>query len=167
MSGDSKALVEELRRSMSGQTWFGPPLAELIADVDATAASRHVTGTSHSIWEIVSHLGVWARYAAYRFRGGVPRELDEENWPPIPCADEQAWATACEALFAAYDEAADALSILPAERLDAVDPTTPVDQDGEPVTLRRVAAGLAQHAAYHAGQIAVIKRLSADESAPA
>jgi uncharacterized damage-inducible protein DinB len=167
MSGDSEALVEELRRSMSGQTWFGPPLAELLANVDATAANRHAAGASHSIWEIVSHLAVWARYAAYRFGGGVPRELDEENWPPIPCADEQAWAAACEALFAAYDEAADALSILPVERLDSVDAATPVDQDGEPVTLCRVAAGLAQHAAYHAGQIAVIKRLSADESAPA
>lgn len=160
-----ETLISEVRRSMSGQTWFGPSLTALLEGVDATVARCRAPGTSHSIWEIVRHLAVWARYAAYRFGGGAPRELDEEDWPSIDVADAEAWSKACEALFAAYDEAVDLLGITPVEQLDAVDAATPVDEDGEPVTLRRVAAGLAQHAAYHAGQIALIKRLLTEDDA--
>ncbi|MDZ4178009.1 MAG: hypothetical protein U1E29_02060, partial [Coriobacteriia bacterium] len=76
------SLAAEVRRSVSGETWFGPSLSELLAGVDAGRAAERVDGVPHSIWELVLHLAVWARYAAYRFEGGVPRELDEANWPP-------------------------------------------------------------------------------------
>lgn len=160
-SDETARLTAELRRCMSGQTWFGPSLAAILEDVDVATASRRAPGAAHSIWQIVRHLAVWARYAAYRFEGGVPRELDEENWPSAEVVDEASWASAREGLLAAYDEAVHALDAMPVERLDAIDATTPIDADGEPVTLRRVAAGLAQHAAYHAGQIAIIKGLLA------
>lgn len=166
-SDETARLNAELRRCMSGQTWFGPSLTAVLEGVDAATASRRAPGVAHSIWQIVCHLGVWARYAAYRFEGGVPRELDEDDWPPASSADDVGWASAREAMFAAYREAERALDAMTAERLDGIEPTTPVDADGEPVTLRRVAAGLAQHAAYHAGQIAIIKQLLADADAPA
>jgi hypothetical protein len=41
-----------------------------------------------------------------------------------------------------------------------------MDGTGEPVTLRRVASGLSQHIAYHAGQIALVKQLVAHGGAP-
>lgn len=166
-SDETARLTGELRRCMSGQTWFGPSLTAVLEGVDAATASRRAPGVAHSIWQIVCHLGVWARYAAYRFEDGVPRELDEDDWPPASSVDDVGWASAREAMFAAYREAERALGAMTAERLAGVEPTTPVDADGEPVTLRRVAAGLAQHAAYHAGQIAIIKQLLADPDAPA
>jgi len=161
------ALAAEIRRSVSGETWFGPSPLELLEGIDAAQARQHVEGAVHSIWQLTSHLSVWARYATYRFEGGVPRELDEENWPVPTNDDEHGWSQTREELVDAYERAAEALSTLSVENLDTVDDLTPRDENGEPVTLRRVAAGLAQHAAYHAGQIAVIKQLEESLAAPA
>lgn len=163
--GEAASLSAEIRRSVSGETWFGPSLSELLLDVDAHEASDGVGALTHPIWEIVEHLAVWARYAAYRFEGGFPRELDEENWPRGE-GDQQAWSQARAALFTAYEDAASALDAVPPDRLDAADATTPADANGQPVTLRRIAAGLAQHAAYHAGQIASIKALVRSDASP-
>lgn len=160
MVGELESLAAELRRSMSGETWFGPSVSVLLGDVDFSSASRVAAGEPHSIAQIVFHMAVWARYAAYRFSGGEPRELDEANWPETSEVDDAAWTAAREGLLGAYERAACALLAMAPEQLDAVDDSTPVDADGVPVTLRRVAAGLAQHGAYHAGQIAVIKRLT-------
>lgn len=165
MDGGVESLSAEIRRSIAGETWFGPSLSELLQDVDAREASTNVNGVAHSIWEIAGHCSVWARYATYRFGGGAPRDLDEENWP-AGGGDKLAWSQARDALFAAYEGAASTLVALPPDALDAADPSTPIDANGDPVTLRRLAAGLAQHAAYHAGQIASIKALARTESAP-
>ncbi|MDZ4179133.1 MAG: DinB family protein, partial [Coriobacteriia bacterium] len=130
-------------------------------------AAERVDGVPHSIWELVLHLAVWARYAAYRFEGGVPRELDEANWPPVLDAGEISWAAARDDAFDACERAARALAALSDSVLDAVDTNTPMDAMGEPVTHRRVAFGLSQHVAYHAGQIALVKQLIAHGGAPA
>lgn len=112
------------------------------------------------------HLAVWARYAGYRFEGGVPRELDEANWPPVLDTGETAWAAVREDALDACERAARRLAALSDGVLDAIDTNTPMDGTGEPVTLRRVASGLSQHVAYHAGQIALVKQLIAHGGAP-
>lgn len=160
-------LASEVRRSVSGHAWFGPSLAEILAGVDAERATQRVDGVPYSIWELVSHVAVWARYAAYRLDGGVPRELDELDWPPIPDVGEGAWATARDDTSDACEHAARALAALSDEALDVVDRDTPTDAAGDPVTLRRIVSGLSQHVAYHAGQIALIKRILASSTAPA
>lgn len=158
MADGVQSLAAEIRRSISGETWFGPSLSVLLQDVDAHEANRSVNGIAHSLWSLASHLAAWARYAGYRFQGGPARELEEENWP-VGAGGETEWSDARASVFAAYESAAAALETLTEEALDVVDALTPVDDMGEPVTLRRIAAGLAQHAAYHAGQIAVTKHL--------
>jgi uncharacterized damage-inducible protein DinB len=163
----AESLASEVRRSVSGETWFGPSLAEVLAGVDAGRAATRVDAVPHSIWELVTHVAVWARYSAYRFGGGVPRELDEANWPPVTDATEIAWAAAQADALDACQRAADSLAALTDEALVGVDDTTPTDAMGDPVTLSRIASGLAQHVAYHAGQIALIKQLLAPRGAPA
>lgn len=162
----AESLASDVRRSVSGETWFGPSLTEVLAGVDARRAAERVDGVAHSIWELVLHLAVWARYAGYRFEGGVPHELDEANWPPVLDTRETAWAAALDEALGACEHAARTLAALSDGVLDAVDTNTPMDATGEPVTLRRVASGLSQHVAYHAGQIALVKQLIAHGGAP-
>lgn len=163
---ETEPLASEIRRSVSGETWFGPSLAVVLDGVDARAAACCPDGASHSIGEIVAHVAVWARYATYRFEGGAPRELDEDDWPSAAIPDEQSWELVRADALASCESAAQAVAGLAAEALDAVSDSTPRDELGEPVTLRRIASGLAQHVAYHSGQIAVLKRLSGSRRSP-
>jgi uncharacterized damage-inducible protein DinB len=163
---EADSLAAEVRRAVAGDPWFGPATHALLADVDAATAQVRLPGANHDIWEIVRHLTVWARYVAYRLDGGVPRDPEEGDWPAVTRTDDAAWAEALDELCGAHDEVVHALGHVSEEALDAVTDLTPRDDAGEPVTLRRVVAGVAQHAAYHTGQIAVLKRLAAARSDP-
>jgi len=61
-------------------------------------------------------------------------------------------------LYRAHRELVEALLSADDAALDLVDESTPHDDNGEPVTLSRSAAGVAQHTAYHCGQVTVLKQ---------
>lgn len=153
-----ESLAGEVTRAVGGDPWFGPSALAVLSGVDASIASASVPGASHSIWEIVLHMTVWADYVAYRLQGGVPRDPDE-SWPAAATVDGGAWVRTLDDLHRAHEAVAKALSAIDSRELDAVADSTPRDDFGDPVTLRRVVEGVAQHAAYHVGQIAVLKQL--------
>lgn len=155
--GEAEKLALELENAVAGDPWFGPSMIELLADVDAEHAAMRVTGMRHSIWEILLHTVGWAREVTRRFGGEEPAEPEGGNWPTISLVDEDAWVDVKAELLDVHEQAIEAILSL-GNQLDAA-PQEALDELGQPVTFGRIAAGLAQHVAYHAGQIAIAKQV--------
>ena len=157
-----------LRRSFDGGAWHGPSLAEALAEVDArTALARPIPG-AHSIWELTHHLMAWTREVTRRLLGGDTALPVEGNWrAPAADADDAAWTRLRASLDAARDALLETLGTLPAARLD--EPVRSLDNEGGPgesVSVAQMVIGLAEHNAYHGGQIALLKRALAPAAPP-
>ena len=151
MLHETQRIADQLRRTMEGEAWHGPAVRELLQGVSATqAAARPVTG-GHSIWQVVLHVGAWTDAVRRRLQGDPARLTPAEDWPAVPAPTEQAWTAALGHLARTQQALLDELEKVSPERLDQ--PIIP----GMPsiyITLH----GLAQHHAYHAGQIALLKK---------
>jgi len=155
---NAQRLADEVRRAAEGEPWYGPSAKAVLTGVEASLANTPAPGDTHTIWQIALHTTVWARYVAKRLGGAAPHDPVEGNWPAVSATDEAAWAAAVEDLYRAHRELVEALLSADDAALDLVDESTPHDDNGEPVTLSRSAAGVAQHTAYHCGQVTVLKQ---------
>ena len=150
---DRKAIAAVLERSVAGDPWHGPSLTSLLADVTAVEAARRPIGGAHSILEIVLHVAAWAEEVGARLAGGVAGEPAVGDWPlPRP------WDEARARLAAAHASLQRRLAAFPEERLGER-----IGGDREPalgsgVSYGAMAIGVAEHNAYHGGQIALLKR---------
>jgi uncharacterized damage-inducible protein DinB len=145
-------LADHISRTFAGPMWHGPPLAELLRDVSAgQAAARPVSG-AHTIWELVLHVTVWAEIAAARLRGeALAYPQPEDDWPAMPDPSPQGWAAAVERLGDSYGALADAVGGLSDDALRS----TVAGQDHPTWAMLH---GVVEHACYHGGQIAILKR---------
>jgi hypothetical protein len=148
-----QALLTEVERSVVGGAWHGPSLNEAIAGLTAEQAAAHPVPGAHSVWELVTHAAGWIREVVHRFAGEVHPEPVLGDWPPVAEPTPQRWTEQQDALVAALVALRFELAAFPVERLD--DPIA----DGRPDTFRQNLAGLAQHNAYHAGQIMILRKL--------
>nr|MCU0627571.1 DinB family protein [Gemmatimonadaceae bacterium] len=153
---------DALVRAIDGDPWHGSSIGVLLRDVTADEAQATPVAGAHAIWALVLHLTAWSDEVARRLDGAPPAEPRARDWPPVPSrADADAWAAACGALRAANAAAIAALDRCPDDRLVAQvgegrDPAL-----GSGVTHAAMVAGLAQHHAYHGGQIALLRRAMA------
>ncbi len=162
---DLEAICQSLDRSVAGDPWYGSPLEDLLGGVGAAEAVVRPIPGAHSIAEIVHHLTAWMREVAARLEGREPGMPEMGDWPPAGAtpptgADTAAaaWSDALRDLGSAHGDLLRALAAFPAERL-----SEPVGSHREPslgtgVTYAAMLFGLAQHNAYHGGQIALLRR---------
>jgi len=145
-------LADDLRSIVEGKAWHGPALGELLRGVDAAQAQAHPIAAAHSIWEIVLHVATWQEVVRRRMHGEMLTVAWEENWPPPPAtADDGAWAEAVEGVRrGAARLGAEMLELAPARLEETV--------RGKGHTVRQMLRGVIQHGAYHAGQVALLKR---------
>ena len=151
-------LIEELRHAHDGDPWHGPSRRRVLADVDATAAARRPGGDAHGIWELVLHMRAWTNEVTRRLVEGDARLPDEGDWPPVPEPTAGAWAATLRSLDIAHEQLIEALREFPAERLDEKVGSARDAPLGSGVSYRAMLHGLAQHDAYHTGQMALIKK---------
>ena len=152
-------LLQELKAAHDGEPWHGSSRAAILSDVTLDEAARHADGGAHSIWQLVLHMRAWTNEVARRVREGNPREPAEGDWPPVGAASERTWQAAVASLEAAHAELSAAVRGL---RQGQLDDRVGGQRDaplGTGVTYREMLHGLAQHDAYHSGQIALLKRL--------
>jgi uncharacterized damage-inducible protein DinB len=148
---------DQLHRSYYGEAWHGPSLRESLSGITAEQAGKHGIAGAHTIWEIVLHIAAWETIAhkvlAGRFlypRDPLPQAQD---WPPVGQMTEQGWAAALARLDDAHRGLEEALRNFPDARLFEKVP-------GErPYTFYFLLHGVVQHNTYHAGQIALLKKL--------
>jgi len=152
MSDEIARLQDQLKRAFSGAAWHGPAILELLADVSAEKAAAHPLAGVHSIWELTLHISAWEQAAVRRLNGDCSQLRDEENFPFISDTTETAWRTALETLKRNNQQLLAAIAALKNTRLD------------EPImegmsTVYVTLHGVIQHDLYHAGQIAILKKL--------
>jgi uncharacterized damage-inducible protein DinB len=154
MSTECDRIADQLFRMVEGDAWHGPSVRALIADVTAEVAVSHPIAGAHSIWELVHHMTAWAVIARRRVGGEIVEPTSAEDWPPVDNATAVGWATATQALERSHADLRRAVLALGDGHLEDRTP-------GKPHSLYVLLHGVVQHTAYHAGQVAVLKRAAA------
>jgi len=147
-------ILDQLDRAFEADAWHGPPVQKLLHGVFAKQAAAKPAGVAHSIWEIVLHMMTWQDVVRRRLGGEVIGDLPPElDWPPVPNPGENAWRQAVEDLTQSKLKLRQVIARLADNRLS--------DQvAGKNYSVYVMLHGVIQHNLYHAGQIAILKKLS-------
>jgi hypothetical protein len=132
--------------------WYGADLRAATAEVAPAAALTRPAPERHNIAEIALHHASWAGQIASKLTGTAPAPfpLEGEDWFEVSDESRLSWSAIAAALEASQQRLSQAvLEIASGAR------TSPL---GEAERFDLV-VGIAGHAAYHAGQIQLIKKL--------
>jgi len=152
---ESARIADQLRRAFDGEAWHGDSLFEILEGVTAARAAARPIAGAHTIWELVLHVAAWDG-AVLRRLGGASVELaDAENFPPVTDASAAAWRAALAQVRRGHAELVAAVASLPDSRLDDMVP----GKEGAHYTFYYMLHGVVQHELYHAGQIALLKKM--------
>lgn len=146
-------IAQLLKASIDEGAWYGPTLSEALEGVTAAqAASRPIKGV-HTIWELVGHIAVWVEVPLSRYHGKGPEQVAEkDNFPTAPSKpDEKAWTKIKERVWKAHEAWYAELKKMSDNQLH-----TPRKPGFPPMA--DILYGVAQHTAYHIGQIVVLKK---------
>ena len=146
-----EGIIDQLHRSLEGDSWQGASIREILEGVTAREAAAHPVPGGHSIWELVYHVTAWVRAVHSRVLGKVTELEGEADWPPVRDTSENAWTAAFEDLRRSQSELIATLKTLSDVDLNAPVPNRDYDR-------AHLLHGLAQHHAYHAGQMSLLKR---------
>lgn len=148
---ESKRIADQHRRAFDGEAWHGPALFELLGDLDAARASARPIAGGHTIWEIVLHVEAWEEAVHQRLKGRPIELTPDLDWPAVGETGPAAWTRALASLRATHDALNRDIAATRDARLAEVAP-------GREYTLYHLLHGVVQHALYHAGQIAILKK---------
>lgn len=149
---EANCIADQLRRAFEGNAWHGPALLELLKDVDACAAAAKPLPNIHSIWELVLHVAVWDGAALRRLDGEKCQPTGVANFPLVPTPTEAAWRKAVGQTKRTHDTLVKTVGALPESRLAERVP-------GKRYNFYHMLHGIVQHELYHAGQIAILKKV--------
>jgi uncharacterized damage-inducible protein DinB len=155
LMAEATRIADQLRRAFDGGAWHGDSLFEILADVTAAQAAARPITRAHTIWELVLHIAAWDGVVLKRLSGTAVELSDAENFPPVMDTSELAWRNALSQLRRVHEELVAAAAAFPDSRLDA---TVPGKQLAH-YTFYYMLHGVAQHELYHAGQIALLKKM--------
>jgi uncharacterized damage-inducible protein DinB len=144
-------IVDQLERAFDGEAWHGPALMEILDGIDARTAAARPIRSAHSIWELLLHVAAWERVVTRRIHGEARTLTNEENFGHVANITENPWREAVDTLRRNHSELVQAVSSLSESKLSAKVP-------GKPYDSLFMLLGAVQHAAYHGGQIALLKR---------
>jgi DinB superfamily len=150
-------LIDLLDEAFDARSWHGTNLRGSLRRLEPRQivwrASRH----RHNVWELVVHAAYW-KYAVRRRLAGEPRgsfALEGSNWFERTGAfDRRAWTRDVALLVDEHRRLRAAVAQVSPSALDTRLPKSPF-------TIAALIRGAAAHDLYHAGQIQLLKRLSA------
>lgn len=149
------SIIDDLVRGYDGDAWHGPPLRKVLEGVRAEGASAHPVSGGHSIREMVAHLAAWEDVVVRRIEERRAIDSPEAgDFPPIDNTGPVAWELALTELDAGHAELLRTVSGLDPLRLQETVP-------GKDYSIGHMLRGAVQHMAYHAGQIALLRKLVA------
>lgn len=158
MSHSRMALIGQLVATHDGDPWYGSSRMSLLKNVRYTQAAAQPVPGGHSVWALVLHMTAWTNEVRRRLAGHAPAQPSEGDWPAVVEVSAAAWESARQALTAAHAQLVAELEALPDARWqdrvgDLRDPAL-----GTGIDIEGMIVGLAQHDAYHTGQIATLLR---------
>ena len=136
--------------------WYGSDLRAALSDVTAAGAFRRPAPGRHNVAEVALHHAYWAGQVTAKLTGGDPGEpsafplVGKEDWFDVNDESKLSWA----AITALVDASQQRLSRAVGEIASGarVSPLSEAEQFD-------LVIGITGHAAYHAGQIQLIKKL--------
>ncbi len=151
MVTQAEIIADEIQRALRGQAWHGSSLFELLEGLSLEEATQRPIHAGHNIWELVMHITSWANIATRRITGGQVAPYEGEDWAPAEDMTYERWIAIQAALGQSHDNLRQAVLDLSDDRLAS---NAPQSENSVAVLLH----GVAQHAAYHGGQIALLKK---------
>jgi len=142
----TQRIADAYRAATVKGAWYGPSLAELIAQIPPDLATAPPVPGSHSIAELLQHLLLWnERVRNTSDSHPMPRWQPEKEWaePPIPWNElVSRWNQSRELLE-------EKIRHFPVEDLAKLVP-------GRNYPYETLLSGIVEHAIYHSGQIAMV-----------
>ena len=155
MNTECNRIAYQLASTINGEAWYGDSLREILDRVTAQQAQARPIANAHTIWELVYHVEAWVKFALGAVKGvaipawpAMPVEMD---FPPVKETSDAAWKQAVESFFANHLKLVAAIKSFGDERLEETVP-------GRTYNFYRLFQGVTQHAVYHGGQIALLKK---------
>ena len=151
---DLKLITRELRKCFEGDAWYGPSVRDVLEGVTAQQAAAKPISDAHSIWELALHIAAWVEHSRHAIEGRpLPLQLDTpEDWPRVSGTDAEAWKKTHAQVFESATDLVKALEKFPPERMTDTVP-------GRSYDFRQLFSGIIDHSIYHAGQIALLKKM--------
>jgi len=151
---ETKFIAQELHKCFEGDAWHGPSVRDVLDGVSAQQAAAKPIADAHSIWELTLHIGACVEHSRHAIDGRpLPLQLDTpEDWPRVSGADAAAWKRTYEQVFEAGRAMTQAIEKFPSERFTDTVP-------GRSYDFRQLFHGIVDHCIYHAGQIALLKKI--------
>lgn len=151
-------IVDQLRRAMDGDAWYGPAVFAALDGISPEQARHRPIPEAHTAWEIALHMRSWNREVLRRLKDGVAREPADGDWPEVPDATPENWRFTLQSLEQSLRELIAAVERFPAERLDEPLGATRDRPLGSGVSYYVLLHGIVQHNLAHAAQISLLKK---------
>ena len=152
---EAARIGDQLRRAFDGDAWHGDSFFKILEGVTAAQAAARPIKDAHSIWELVLHVAAWDGAVLRRLGGVAVQLVDAQNFPPVTDASETAWRKALAEARRVHEELIAAVVALPDSRLYDMVP----GKQGAHYNFYYMLQGVVQHELYHAGQIALLKKM--------
>ena len=146
-------IADQLKRAFEGDAWHGPAVLEVLEGVNVRSAAAKPLRGAHSIWEIVLHIAAWDGAIRRRMEGQALQLSDEQDFPPVKDTSDSAWREALHTLRIRHAELIQGVLSMPDHRLTSQVP-------GKDYDFYHMLHGAVQHELYHAGQIALLKKVA-------
>jgi hypothetical protein len=147
-------ILDHYDRTMHGHAWHGDSLWKILKGISPRQAATHVDPKAHNIWELVAHMTFWETQVYRRLNHLPDRSAVKRNFPPTPDATAKNWNLTLDEFRKSNYDFRVAVSELNTSRLN------------QPLPGRKMPAyvevhGVIQHNLYHAGQIALLRKIVA------
>ena len=150
-SSEIERIVDLLDRAGGGDAWHGPSVAAVLSTLTAAQAEARVIADGHTIWELALHIAVWDRVVARRLAGERVEPTPAEDWPHPGTPTDDEWERTLGGLRDARAELRAAIIAFDESRLEEIVP-------GRNHSYYVMIHGVIQHALYHAGQVALLRK---------
>jgi uncharacterized damage-inducible protein DinB len=158
---EKERLLNQFEREVQGQPWHGSSLTTILDGVTAAQAAHKPSAEAHSIWEILLHMTGWKREVTRRAVGHEAGEPAQGDWPAIGGPTDARWREAQADHLRAQRELVDVVRDLSDSQLATKVPGNSEAFVGAGLSVLATLWGLLQHDVYHAGQIAILKKMVA------
>jgi len=156
---EMERILDQMERIHVGNPWTNRPFTTLLEAVTHIQAAAKPIEDSHSIWEIVLHLITAQELIVDLVRGEMRPYEPGDEWPAVIDASDAAWQETVDRFFAGDAEVREVVAYgVPEMELDE-----PLQEGGS--SAYNNLHGYIQHAAYHGGQISMLKRLTEGDGA--
>jgi uncharacterized damage-inducible protein DinB len=154
----SEQIKQNLEQVLWGEPWYGRPVYAIIDQVSFEAAYEKPPGSVHNIAGIVLHMLAWTEEVLDRLNGMVANVPSSGDWPDPGKPDEQKWQNYVNDLKLVNVNLLGAIQNFPEEKWDELINDT---RETEPTTTYEdLIVGFIEHQIYHAGQIALLTRIT-------